>query len=223
MNIVSGIDNFRREEQFANTRFVDAGVISAVMLGVAIRMLKAQSVGELRAAVASGKCSWTLIAIPEWWSCRPLKDMNCAEAGPSLRRWMLGEHCLGVETSIFRRLSCGGRVCKLCLEKENISVIGGEVHALGRCARAGRLKMDCMVEFLGLIFANDYGLELESGNVSDISGLLHKEATQLHGRLWKLLSLLMEAIDKAVEAEDPHKVKRRPVSSRIRLPIRRRT
>ena len=80
-------------------------------------------------------------------------------------------------------------------------------------------KTECLVEFLDLMHSNEYDFDLEAGHVSDILGLLHKLAPQFHCKIWKLLAVVVKAIDKDVEAEDPHKVKRRAASSRIRMPI----
>jgi len=85
--------------------------------------------------VTKGKHAMLLHMVPSWNSMRPLSIMGLqrqTRKTTGLRRFLLAEHCLEIETGRFVRKKRHETVCMACHSGE----IGHEMHALSKkCVR----------------------------------------------------------------------------------------
>lgn len=87
--------------------------------------------------------------IPNWSSRRPTHLMGLGTLqSASLRRFLLGEHYLQVETGRWSRTDHDERFCKRCLTERNVAEICDEWHVLGdKCVRCS-IKRENIKKFI---------------------------------------------------------------------------
>ena len=86
-----------------------------------------------------------------------------------LRRLLLAEHCLEIETGRFVRKKRHERVRVACRNRE----IGNEMHALSKnCMRLQAYNARAVKNILSIFHKNDITLEYEGVVVKDMPGLM---------------------------------------------------
>lgn len=129
--------------------------------------------------------------------------MNSSEGGRALRRWLLCEHNLEVETGRFRGVHKDYRWCTRC-QKQGYQEVGDEVHALGLCLRGHRKKVEVAVDLLELFWKHEVILDDDDGldlHVSELLSFLHKLPQPAQKLAWRITSRLMLEINKEILSE----------------------
>lgn len=120
--------------------------------------------------LTKGKHAMLLHMVPAWNSLRPLCLMGLQRqtVTTGLRRFLLAEHCLEIETGRFVRKKRHERVCMACRNGE----IGNEMHALSKkCVRLQEDKARAVKNILRIFHKSDIMLEYEGAAEKDMPGL----------------------------------------------------
>ena len=162
-----------------------------------IKAVRYESIENLRDNVLGSKGAWIIRIIPEWNSYRPWRQMSSSDAGKALKRWLICEHDLEIETGRFRRVAPEMRWCRYCM-KHGRQVIGDERHALGTCLRGYDMKVQIAVDLLELFWRNEICLDDDDGlqmHIHELLAHVHKLPCSEQAKVWRWTARLMLKIN----------------------------
>lgn len=210
MSIIKDCDWMKKNDPEERDKIWATGEIELDQLTFIANQVRSEALETLRDEVAGCKCFWLLDLIPEWCSSRPWHAMNHTASGHTLRRWLMNEHNLEVETGRFQRhpaMPRNQRICKRCKHENGQEVLGDERHALGSCVRGQKMKMEFYVEVTVKFTENEIDYGDDSNYLWDILKHLHLLHEGDQQWIWRGLGRIMLAIEQEIQEEVNGKVK----------------
>ena len=134
------------------------------------KMVLEEDTEAMHARLTKGKHAMLLHMVPAWEALRPLCLMGLQKQSrtTALRRLLLAEHCLEIETGRFVRKKRHERVCMACRN----GAIGNAMRALSKnCVRMKAEKARAVKNILTFFHRNNIMMEYEGVDVKDMPGL----------------------------------------------------
>lgn len=159
----------------------------------------------------SNRHSWVLNLIPEFDSWRP--SFLCgrqSKSGVAMRRWVLGESNVEMETGRFQRKKPHLRFCNRCHGK-----LGTEEHVMSfQCPRARRKKKEVFDFIFDKILMNFIAMEDEPKDINDQLKYLHEMEKVDYKACMRKIGELMSVIEEEILGEKRRRTSTRTVRAR---------